>query len=154
MNGKIAIWKGYRFQANGVIFKADTNELAKEKIAHGYRYVPVEDNGKTRWIKVSKIIFALFNKDNIVIKRFSRLWDVEHKDGNTLNCQITNLQFREHHSSKMPEEVRRKVIEQYQKGVKGHGYQAVAIDSGLYVYQVKLIIDQEKRRKETWEKKE
>lgn len=150
---RIAVWKGYRFQENGVVFIADTNNIAKEKVSNGYRYVSVEDNGRTRWIKVSKIIYALFNRDNIIIKKFNRLWDIEHKDGNTLNCQITNLQFREHHSSKMPVEVRRKIIEQYEKGERGHGYHTVAKDNNLYMYQVKNIIDQEERRKATWETK-
>ena len=137
---KIANWHNLRVQINGVIFTKDTNKLAPERVMQSYRYVRVTpESQKPFMTKVAKLVYALFGE--IEVDNLSRKWDVEYRDGNPLNCNLSNLKYVEHHSKKYSRELRLKLLREYKKGDRGSGYTALARKYGLMPTEVSYVVN-------------
>jgi hypothetical protein len=136
---EVANWHNLRVQINGVVLIRDTNKLAPERIMQGYRYVRVTPKSQKPFMtKVAKLVYALFGE--IEVDNLSRMWDVEYRDGNPLNCNINNLRYQEHHSKKYPRELRLKLLREYKKGDRGAGYTALARKYGMMPTEVSYVV--------------
>lgn len=79
---------GLLVNENGEIYKTKSKKIAKQSNSKdGYRIVSYRYNGKTKCVKVHRIVASTF------LKKSNELNEVNHIDGNKENNSVNNLEW-------------------------------------------------------------
>lgn len=111
----------YSIDKNGVVVNTKTNRIMKQQTYHGYKYVQLNNDGKTKMLLVHRLVAMAFipNPDNLPC--------VNHKDENKENNSVENLEWCTHSYNNYfgkakptvkAQEARKKEVEQYTKDGK------------------------------------